>query len=164
MDYTIDSLLPADWEEVRKIYLEGIATGNATFDTGAPAWAKWDSAHLAFGRLVARGEDSVLGWVALSGVSDRCCYTGVAELSIYVAASQRHRGIGAALLEAAIEASEKQGIWTLQAGIFPENVSSLALVKKFGFREVGRRERLGKLGGKWRDVLLLERRSPVVGS
>jgi L-amino acid N-acyltransferase YncA len=104
-----------------------------------------------------------LGWVAFSGVSDRCCYAGVAELSIYVARSCRHRGIGAALLEAAIEASEKQGIWTLQAGIFPENLSSLALVKKFGFRVVGRRERLGKLGGQWRDVLLLERRSPVVG-
>jgi phosphinothricin acetyltransferase len=164
MNFLLDTLRPFDWEHVRAIYLEGIAGRNATFETEAPTWEKWDAAHLPFGRLVARAADAVLGWSALSTVSDRCCYAGVAEASLYVGTRHRGQGTGTALLQATIEVAEKNGIWTLQAGIFPENYVSLALVKKHGFREVGRRERLGKLHGVWRDVLLLERRSPVVGT
>ncbi len=163
MNFLLADLLPSDWEQVRGIYLEGIASGNATFETAAPTWEKWDAAHLPFGRLVARAADVVLGWSALSPVSDRCCYAGVAEASLYVSARHRGQGIGTALLQATIGGAEKHGVWTLQAGIFPENLASLALVKKCGFREVGRRERLGKMHGVWRDVLLLERRSRVAG-
>jgi phosphinothricin acetyltransferase len=163
MNFLLDALRPSDWEQVRSIYLEGIASRNATFETEAPTWEKWDAAHLPFGRLVARAADVVLGWSALSPVSDRCCYAGVAEASLYVGARHRGQGIGTALLQATLDLAERNGIWTLQAGIFPENRLSLTLVKKCGFREVGRRERLGKLHGVWRDVLLLERRSSVVG-
>jgi len=163
MSYTIQSMEPTDWPGVRTIYLEGIATRNATFETEAPAWERWDAAHLRFARVVAREGQTILGWGALSPVSDRCCYAGVAETSVYIGADHRGRGIGEALLRNMIEASEKHGVWTLQAGIFPENLASVALVKKCGFREVGRRERLGKLDGVWRDVLLLERRSKKVG-
>ena len=163
MGFVLDAFEPSDWEQVRNIYLEGIATGNATFETQAPTWLKWDAAHLRFGRWVARAADMVLGWSALSPVSDRCCYSGIAEVSVYVGARHRGQGIGKALLQATIDVSERNGLWTLQAGIFPENQASLALVKKCGFREVGRRERLGKLHGVWRDVLFLERRSSVVG-
>jgi len=163
MNFLLDALQPSDWEQVRNIYLEGIAGGNATFETEAPTWEKWDAAHLPFGRMVARAGSAVLGWSALSRVSDRCCYAGVAEASLYVGARHRSQGIGKALLQATIDGAEKNGIWTIQAGIFPENDVSLALVKKFGFREVGRRERLGKVRGVWRDVLLLERRSRVIG-
>jgi len=159
-----DALRPEDWEQVRAIYVEGIATGHATFETGAPQWEKWDSEHLARARLVARDGPAILGWAALSPVSGRCVYAGVAEVSVYVATSARNRGIGRALLEGLIRASEAEGIWTLQAGVFPENASSLALHRRCGFREVGRRERLGKLGDTWRDVILLERRSRTVGS
>ena len=164
MNFLLDALQPSDWEQVRSIYLEGIAGRNATFETEAPTWENWDASHLPFGRVVARGGSAVLGWSALSRVSDRCCYAGVAEASLYVGARHRGQGIGKALLQATIDGAEKNGIWTIQAGIFPENDVSLALVKKFGFREVGRRERLGKLQGVWRDVLLLERRSKVVGA
>jgi len=164
MKFQIDSLKPSDWEAARAAYLEGIATGNATFETAAPSWEKWDASHLPFGRLVARADAGVLGWAALSQASDRCCYAGVAEASVYVGKDHRGAGVGQALLEALIAASETNGIWTLQAGIFPENAASLALVKKCGFREVGRRERLGRLAGVWRDVLMLERRSTKVGS
>lgn len=163
MHFLIDDLRPSDWGQVRAIYLEGIATGNATFETQAPTWERWDGAHLPFARLVARAAEEVLGWGALSPVSDRCCYAGVAEASLYVSARYQGQGIGTALLEATIERAEANDIWTLQAGVFPENHASLALLKKCGFREVGRRERLGKLDGVWRDVLLLERRSRVVG-
>ncbi len=163
MDFLLDALRPSDWEQVRSIYLEGIASRNATFETEAPTWEKWDASHLQFGRLVARAADVVLGWSALSPVSDRCCYAGVAEASLYVGARHRGQGVGKALLQATIDLAERNGIWTLQAGIFPENLVSLTLVKRCGFREVGRRERLGKLQGVWRDVLLLERRSRVVG-
>jgi phosphinothricin acetyltransferase len=163
MNFLLDALRPSDWEQVRSVYLEGISSRNATFETDAPTWEKWDAAHLRFGRLVARAADIVLGWSALSPVSDRCCYAGVAEVSLYVGARHRGQGIGKALLQATIDLAEKNGVWTLQAGIFPENRASLTLVKKCGFREVGRRERLGKLHGEWRDVLLLERRSRVVG-
>ena len=155
-------LSPDDWENVKSIYLEGIATGHATFETEAPDWETWDRNHLSFGRLVAREGDSVIGWAALALVSGRRVYSGVAEVSVYVAASARGRGVGRLLITSLIDEAERNGLWTLQAGIFPENMSSIALHKSCGFREVGRRERLGKLNGVWRDVVLLERRS--VGS
>jgi L-amino acid N-acyltransferase YncA len=153
-----------DWPNVRAIYLEGIATGNATFETDAPSWEAWDRAHVADLRLVARDADgSVLGWVAVTPVSGRCVYSGVADLSVYVSAAARGRGVGRTLLTALIQSSERAGIWTLQAGIFPENAPSLALHRACGFRDVGRRERIGKMHGIWRDVLLLERRSGSAG-
>ena len=150
---------------MRAIYLEGIATGQATFETTAPTWEKWDAGHLRKMRLVARGEGGeILGWAALSRVSDRCVYGGVAEVSVYVGERGRGRGVGRALLEALIAASERNEIWTLQAGVFPENAASVRLHLSCGFREVGRRERIGKLNGVWRDTLLLERRSRNVGA
>lgn len=153
-----------DWTEVRAIYLEGIATGNATFEVDAPSWEAWDAAHLSAPRLIARGPDgAALGWAAVTPVSGRCVYAGVGDLSVYVAAAARGKGVGRLLLEALILASERAGLWTLQAGIFPENEASLALHRSCGFREVGRRERIGTLLGVWRDVLLLERRSRNVG-
>lgn len=160
---TICTLLPEHWPAVRTIYEEGIATGDATFETSAPAWEVWDASHLPFARVVAQENGEVLGWGALSGVSDRCAYSGVAEVSIYVTASARGRGVGYALLAALIEESEANGIWTLTAGIFPENVASVRLHEKAGFRVLGVREQIGKLKGRWRDALLLERRSRVVG-
>ena len=163
MRFVIETMHPGDWERVRAIYLEGIAAGNATFETDAPDWKRWHASHLPFGRLVARVDNELLGWGALSPVSNRRCYAGVAEASVYVEADHRRQGIGEALLGGVIEASEKHGVWTLEARIFPENLTSLGLVRKCGFREVGKRERLGKLRGVWRDVLLLERRSKVVG-
>ena len=159
----IDVMQPTDWEQVRAIYLEGIATGHATFETEAPSWEQWDAAHLSFARLVAREDHDVAGWAALSPVSQRCVYGGVAEVSVYVATSHRGSGMGRRLLAALISESERNGIWTLQAGMFPENAGSVALHRCCGFREVGRRERIGKLKGVWRDTILLERRSPVVG-
>ncbi|MBZ5721079.1 MAG: GNAT family N-acetyltransferase [Acidobacteriia bacterium] len=152
-----------DWPEVREIYRQGIATGHATFETELPDWEKWDSGHLASCRLVARGDGGVVAWAALSPVSKRQVYAGVAEVSLYVAETARGLGVGTALLQALIVASEAGGIWTLQAGIFPENAASIALHKSFGFREVGTRHRVGKLGDCWRDTVLLERRSPTVG-
>ena len=168
MEYVVENMDLGDWERVRAIYLEGIATGHSTFEADAPDWEKWDSDHLKQPRLVARGQDSVLGWAALSPVYNRCVYTGVAEVSLYVGAMYRGQSIGSALLAALIDASENVGIWTLQGGIFPENTASLALVKKHGFKEVGRREKVGKmtygeLAGTWRDVVLVERRSKVTG-
>lgn len=160
---TIEPMTPGDWEQVRAIYLEGIATGHATFETDAPSWEAWDAAHSRFARLVAQEGDVIGGWAALSPVSQRCVYGGVAEVSVYVSADRRGSGIGKKLLGALIAASEANGIWTLQAGMFPENSGSLALHLSCGFREVGRRERIGKLHGVWRDTILLERRSPVVG-
>ncbi|HWC65672.1 MAG TPA: GNAT family N-acetyltransferase, partial [Thermoanaerobaculia bacterium] len=138
--------------------------GNATFETSAPSWEKWDAKHLPFGRLVGRVDGAIAGWVALSRVSERCVYSGVAEVSVYVARSARGKGVGRALLEAVIAESERAGIWTLQSGTFPENAASIALQKSCGFREVGRRERLGRMNGRWRDVVMLERRSSVAGS
>ena len=165
MNYVVAEMEAVDWEQMRSIYLEGIATGQATFETTAPAWEKWDAGHLRQARLVARDEaGTVLGWAALSPVSDRCVYGGVAEVSVYVGERGRGRGIGRALLEALIEASEHSGMWTLQAGVFPENAASVKLHLSCGFREVGRRERIGKLNGVWRDTLLLERRSLNVGT
>lgn len=155
----IEALTADDWPAVRAIYEEGIATGNATFETAAPEWAAWDAARLPTCRLVARRGRVVVGWAALSPVSTRAVYCGVAEVSIYVAAAERARGIGRALLSALVEASESAGIWTLQAGIFPENEASVALHRACDFRVVGLRERLGLHYGVWRDALLLERRS-----
>jgi len=168
MEYVIDHMKPEDWPQVRSIYLEGIGTGNATFETDAPEWDKWDIAHFREHRLVVRGGEAILAWAAISTVSTRSVYAGVAELSLYVATGQRGKGIGSALLEALIHSTEKAGLWTLQAGIFPENLPSLSLVIKHGFREVGRRERIGRmtygsLAGVWRDVILVERRSTVAG-
>ena len=153
----------ADWDQVRAIYLEGIATGHATFETGAPLFTEWDKAHLPFARLVAQQGETTVGWAALSPVSQRCVYGGVAEVSVYVSAANRGSGVGRKLLNALINESEQNGIWTLQAGIFPENVGSLKVHRACGFREVGRRERIGKMNGAWRDTILLERRSPIVG-
>ena len=171
MTFKIEELRREDWEQARAIYLEGVATGQATFETEAPGWEEWDAAHLPFARLVALddGADSqargeVLGWAALSPVSRRRVYEGVAEVSVYVAARAWGRGVGRALLRALVEESERNGVWTLQAGIFPENAASLALHARCGFREVGRRERVGKHEGRWRDTLLLERRSRRVGT
>jgi L-amino acid N-acyltransferase YncA len=159
----IDAMEPPDWPQVRAIYEEGITTGNATFETSVPDWESWNGKHLEVGRLVARHDGRVVGWVALSPVSSRCVYSGVAEASIYVAASARGQGVGKSLLQAAVAGSEEAGIWTLQAGIFPENLASITLHKSCGFREVGLRMRLGQLAGVWRDVVLLERRSTIVG-
>ena len=152
-----------DWDAVRAIYREGIVTGNATFETDAPAWEAWDKGHLRACRLVARAGGRVMGWAALSPVSGRCVYAGVAEVSVYVSASARGQGIGKALLGALVEESERAGLWTLQAGIFPENMASIVLHRAHGFREVGRRERIGQMNGVWRDVVLMERRSKAVG-
>ncbi len=154
---------PQDWTAVRAIYLEGIATGNATFEQTAPEWEKWDAAHLPGARIVARFGGDVVGWAALSGVSSRCVYAGVAEVSIYVAERARGRGVGHQLMARLAADSEAADIWTLQAGIFPENVASIALHQGAGFRIVGRRERLGQMNGRWRDVVLMERRSAVAG-
>lgn len=162
-ELTIAPLQPADWGRVKEIYLEGIATGHATFETAAPPWEQWDAAHLPFARLVGRLDGELIGWAALSPVSQRCVYGGVAEVSVYVSASTRRSGLGRKLLEALIDESEQNGIWTLQAGMFPENTGSLALHQSCGFREVGRRLRIGKMRGTWRDTILLERRSTVVG-
>jgi L-amino acid N-acyltransferase YncA len=178
---TIIPMLPNHWPAVQKIYGEGIATGNATFETEAPDWEKWDNGHRKDCRLVALEtfdpkdtyEDlvtiglqglSVLGWAALSPVSARPVYRGVAEVSVYVAAATRGRGVGKTLLQTLVQESEVNGIWTLQAGIFPENKASIALHQSCGFRKVGARHRIGKLGDTWRDVLLLERRNPGVGA
>jgi len=156
-------MLSSDWERVRAIYLEGIATGQATFETEAPTWETWDAGHLAGARLVARKGETIAGWAALSRVSQRRAYAGVAEVSVYVGEDQRGSGIGGALLEALIVESETNGIWTLQAVVFPENLATIALHKRCGFREVGRRERISKLNGVWRDTILLERRSQRIG-
>jgi L-amino acid N-acyltransferase YncA len=153
---------PEDWPAVRAIYAAGIATGNATFETAAPDWPAWDATHLADHRLVARLDGRVVGWAALAPVSDRCAYAGVAEDSIYVALDAQGRGVGRALLTAVVASAEQGGIWTVQTGIFPENQPSVRLHEACGFRVVGVRERLGRLHGRWRDVVLMEHRSPAI--
>jgi L-amino acid N-acyltransferase YncA len=157
----IRHLRPEDWPEVARIFGEGIATGNATFETEVPSWEAWDPAHLPAHRLAERA-GRVVGWIALVPVSPRACYAGVAEVSAYVAEDARGEGVGGELLAAVIESSERAGIWTLQTGVFPENEASLGLLRRFGFRVVGTQERIGQLHGTWRDVVLLERRSEVV--
>ncbi|HET6341870.1 MAG TPA: GNAT family N-acetyltransferase [Gemmatimonadota bacterium] len=160
----IEPMRESDWPAVADVYRQGIVSGHATFETDVPSREAWDSSHLRAPRLVAREADRLLGWAALSPVSDRCVYGGVAEVSVYVDGAARGRGIGRRLLESLVQASEEAGIWTLQAGIFPENEASLAIHRSCGFRVVGRRERLGRLAGEWRDVILLERRSTRVGT
>jgi phosphinothricin acetyltransferase len=155
----IAAMRAEDWPAVRAIYKEGIATGDATFETEVPAWEAWDAAHLREHRLVATLDGQIAGWAAVIPVSDRCVYGGVAEHSVYVSASARGRGVGRQLLEALIASTEDAGIWTLQSGIFPENTASLRLHQACGFRVVGTRERIGHHHGRWRDVILLERRS-----
>jgi L-amino acid N-acyltransferase YncA len=176
----IEPLRAADWPAVAAIYAQGIATGDATFETEVPSWQRWDAGHLAEQRLVARagpcgqprgragpsrpaGDGEVLAWAALAPVSDRCAYAGVAENSIYVAEGARGLGVGRRLLVELVEGAERAGIWTVQTGIFPENTASLALHQGCGFRVVGVRERIGQLHGRWRDVIFLERRSTLAG-
>ncbi|MBI5958262.1 MAG: N-acetyltransferase [Chloroflexi bacterium] len=163
MDFEIIPMQPSDWPQVEAIYAQGIATGNATFETTVPSWDQFDAAHRSDCRLVAKRGSEVLGWAAISPYSRRNVYAGVAEESIYIAAAARGQGVGKALLNVLIAESEQAGVWTLQAGIFRENTASIALHEKCGFRMVGFRERIGRLHGVWRDVVLLERRSPVVG-
>jgi len=159
---SIDTLRAEHWPGVASVYAEGIATGNATFETEVPGWEAWDSSHLANHRFVAVLDGEVVGWVAVGAVSGRCVYRGVVENSVYVAEAARGRGVGRRLLEELIASTEEDGIWTIQAGMFPENVHSIRLHESLGFEVVGVHKRLGKLDGEWRDVLLMERRSPVV--
>lgn len=163
MDITIEAMRPDDWEAVRAIYEEGLATGVATFETKAPSWEEWNAGHLKGCRLVARESGQVVGWAALSPVSKRQCYAGVAESSIYIASTARGKGIGKALYQALIEQAEQAGIWTVQTSIFAENKASLALHQSVGFRVVGYRERIAQRDGAWHDTVLLERRSTKVG-
>jgi len=160
----IRDLRPGDWPEVAVIYAAGVATRNATFETDVPSWEEWDARHLARPRLVAVDAGEIVGWAALSPVSARECYAGVAEDSVYVAPSHQGRGVGRALLEELVARSEAEGLWTLQTSIFPENRASLALHQRCGFRVVGVRERIAQLDGVWRDTVLLERRAGAVPS
>ena len=160
----IEDLVAADWPRVCAIYLEGILSGEATFETEPPTWDEWDRNHLPFARLGARNQQGLVGWAALSSVSPRKCYAGVAEVSLYVAEAARGQGVGCALLREVIAASEGHGIWTLQGSVFPENASSLRICTRNGFRQVGRRKHISKLNGVWRDTYLVERRSQRVGT
>ena len=153
----------ADWESVSSIYAEGIATGFATFEKTIPTYASWNAAHMPSCRIVVLQNQSILGWAALSPVSSRCVYGGVAEVSVYIGAQSRGQGVGKLIMKALITESESAGIWTLQSGIFPENTGSIRLHEKLGFRYIGKRERVGKLDGEWKDNLLFERRSKTVG-
>lgn len=164
METEIRGLMASDWESVRSIYIAGIATGQATFETESPTWEQWDEAHLPAPRLVAIANEVIAGWAALSTVSRRPVYGGVAEVSVYVDEEKRGQGVGALLLETLVKESEANGIWTLQASIFPENAASISLHQACGFREVGTRQRIGKMAGVWRDTVLFERRSRVVGN
>jgi phosphinothricin acetyltransferase len=160
----ITAMLPEHWPAVKTIYEEGIATGQATFQTSAPSWDEWNSSHLQHSRLVATIENQVIGWAALTPVSGRCVYAGVAEVSVYIERGHRGMKIGQKLLQALIESSEQHNIWTLQAGIFPENPASLKIHATCGFRQIGVRERIGQHHGVWRNTILLERRSRKVGT
>ena len=159
----IKKMLPDYWNEVAKIYKEGIETGIATFEKNVPNWKTWDSSHLKQCRLMAQAGEKIAGWAALSAVSSRCVYLGVGEVSVYVAHEFRGNNIGRELLEKLIQESETYGLWTIQSGIFPENIASIKLHEKVGFRKIGFRERIGKLDGIWKDNILLERRSKLVG-
>ena len=164
MTVAITSMTEEHWPDVRQIYEQGIATRNATFATEAPDWTEWDARHLPACRLVAVGEVGLLGWAALSPVSSRHVYRGVQEVSVYIAESARGQGIGSQLLNALVTESERNDIWTLQAGIFAENSASIRLHERAGFRIVGRRRRIGCLDGRWRDTILMERRSNIAGT
>jgi phosphinothricin acetyltransferase len=161
---TIESLEPEHWGQVKSIYEQGLKTGVATFETDSPSWEEWNESHLSIGRLVAIELNKVVGWIALSPVSSRCVYGGVAEISVYVHEDQRGKGIGKKLLEKAIKSSEENEYWMLQAGIMPANIGSVKLHESVGFRTVGYRERISKINGQWMDNLLLERRSTLVGT
>jgi L-amino acid N-acyltransferase YncA len=156
-------MIPSDWPDVSRIYRQGLETGNATFETTVPTWESWDSGHLDECRLVLEIDDDVVGWVALSPVSSRPVYRGVVEHSIYIAEEARGTGAGAQLLGSLVLESENAGFWTLQTSIFPENEASIALHAKHGFRVVGTRERIGSHRGRWRDTVLMERRSTRMG-
>lgn len=159
----IVDITKANFQSVAAIYSEGIATGMATFETQAPNWEEWDGTHLMFGRLAAIKDEIMLGWAALSPVSSRCVYAGVAEVSVYVSSVARGKGVGKVLLTELIRVSEENNIWTLQSGIFPQNKASIALHEKCGFRVIGYKEKIGQLHGQWHDNMLLERRSSVTG-
>jgi phosphinothricin acetyltransferase len=159
----IKPMQPHHWNEVSRIYEEGLRTGNATFQTSAPEWEEWDSSHIKTCRLLAVENENILGWAALTPVSGRCVYGGVAEISVYVSEDARGKGVGKSLLKSLIEDSEANGFWTLQAGIFPENIASIKIHESAGFRMIGKREKIGRMNGQWRDTVLLERRSKTVG-
>lgn len=164
MDYEIREMSPEDWTRVRDIYIEGILSGNATFESVAPSWESWDLDHVKDCRLVMTYGKKVIGWAALSPVSKRGVYSGVAEVSLYLSVEYRGKGIAVRLLQGLIQCAEQKGFWTLQSGIFPENLASLSVHNKCGFREIGLRKKIGKMSnGTWRDVVLLEWRSEVVG-
>ena len=160
---SIEKMQPGHWQQVKTIYEDGIKTGNATFEISAPEWEAWDKAHMQQCRFVAVENEKVLGWAALVPVSGRCVYAGVAEVSVYVSDEARGKGLGKLLLQKLVEESEANDLWTLQAGIFPENIASITIHQSNGFRIIGTRERIGRLNGIWRDTLLLERRSGKVG-
>lgn len=162
---TITGLKDIHYSSVKDIYLQGIATRNATFQTEAPSWEEWDKGHLNHSRIIAVDDQgTVMGWAALSAVSSRCIYAGVAEVSVYIDADHRSKGVGNRLMQDLIKSSEQNNIWTLQAGIFPENEASLQLHLNNGFRIIGKREKIGKMGDTWRDTVLLERRSTIIGT
>jgi L-amino acid N-acyltransferase YncA len=163
MDFLIDELRPEDWQQVRRIYLDGLATGQASFEVEAPSWENWDQRFHRHSRLVVRENGQVIAWAALAPVSSRPCYAGVAEATLYVAADHRGRGIGKRLLQALIESSERNGVWSLYGATFPENTASIQLQLACGFRIVGRRERIAQHHGVWRDTIITARRSKVVG-
>jgi phosphinothricin acetyltransferase len=152
-----------DWQQVAFIYKQGIDTGNATFQQEVPTWDEWDGGHLKSCRLIAEIGDKIAGWAALSAVSKRQVYSGVAEVSVYISNGYKGEGVGTILLKSLITASENENFWTLQVGIFPENTASLKIHENLGFRRVGRREKIGELNGIWRDTILLERRSSIIG-
>lgn len=163
MPLTVAPFQETDFPSVQKIYRQGIDTGDATFQQKAKSWSEWDNSHHPFCRIVAVKNEHIVGWAALSPISSRAVYAGIAEVSIYVDNTYKQQGIGQALLAQLITDSEQHGIWTLQAGIFPENIGSIKLHENNGFRQIGTREKLGKMNNIWRDVVLLERRSHVVG-
>lgn len=163
MDIVIRNIIETDYPEISKIYLQGISTKNATFETSAPDWAKWDKSKLPYCRLAAVLDENVVGWAALSATSQRKVYKGVNEVSIYISSNHSGKGIGKKLLKALIDESEKNGVWTVYASIFPENTASIKLHKSCGFREIGFTEKIGCMDGVWRDSILLERRSKIVG-
>ena len=160
-DMRIRPMTTDDQADILRIYADGIATGDATFESQVPTWQSWDSSHLTAHRFVAETE-RVVGWVAVSAVSNRSVYAGVIESSVYVAAEGRGQGVGSELLGALVQSTELAGIWTIQAGIFPENLASIHIHKKAGFRTVGIHEKLGQMNGVWRDVVLMERRSSKI--
>lgn len=163
MNIEIKHIKPQDWQTVANIYKLGIETGMATFETEIPTWEEWDQSHLESCRFAAWLDNKLVGWAALSPVSDRCVYGGIAEVSVYVDTNHNGKGIGTQLLKSLITTSENEGLWTLQAGIFRENIASIELHKKVGFREIGYRKKVGKKNGTWYDNIILERRSKIVG-